>query len=118
MHAHAEQSVPVHQIAEAAGCSVRALQLGFRQFHGTTPLAAMRSIRLQAVRQALTRGEGGDSLRELATRYGFTQPGRFARLYEAPFGLSPTEALRATRANNGTNGMIRQSRDPETADAQ
>ncbi len=118
MREHAERSVSLHEIAEAAGCSVRALQLGFRQFRDTTPLAAMRSMRLQAVRQALTRGEVGGSLRDLATRYGFTHPGRFARVYEAAFGLSPTEALRASGAYCGTNGIIRQSRDPETADAQ
>lgn len=116
MHAHAGQPVGVHEIAEAAGCSVRALQLGFREFRGTTPLSAMRTIRLQAVRQALTRGEVDGPVSELARRYGFTHPGRFTRLYEAAFGLSPAKALRATRANNATSAMNRQSRDPETTD--
>jgi AraC-like DNA-binding protein len=115
MHAHAGQSVAVHEIAEAAGCSVRALQLGFRQFRSTTPLAAMRSIRLQAVRQALACGEVGGSLSELARQYGFTHPGRFARLYKAAFGLSPAEALGAARVYSGARGIIRPSRDTETA---
>lgn len=115
MHAHAGQSVAIHEIAEAAGCSVRALQLGFRRFRGTTPLAAMRSVRLQAVRQALTRGEVGGSLSELAKRYGFTNPGRFARYYEAAFGHLPAEALGATRAYSGARGNTRPPRDVETA---
>lgn len=117
MHAHAEQAVALHEIAEAAGCSVRALQLGFRQFRGTTPLSAMRSIRLEAVRQALTRGEVESSLSGIAKRYGFTHPGRFAHLYEAAFGVSPANARRATRESSGTNGTSRQSRDPASADA-
>ncbi len=117
MREHAGQSVAVHEIANAAGCSVRALQLGFRRFRDTTPLAAMRRIRLQAVQRAVARGEVEGSLSELARRYGFTHPSRFARLYEATFGLSPAKALRTTRLNGGTNGITRQSRDPETADA-
>ncbi len=117
MHEHAGQSVAVHEIANAAGCSVRALQLGFRRFRDTTPLAAMHRIRLQAVQRALTRGEVEGSLSELARRYGFTHPSRFARLYEATFGISPAQALRITRPNSGTNAITRQSRDAETADA-
>lgn len=117
MHAHADQSVTVHEIAEAAGCSVRALQVGFRQFRGTTPLAAMRGIRLQAARAALTRGEVGGSVSDFARRYGFTHPGRFARLYEAAFGLSPAKVLRSMPVSIGAGGMIYQVGGPEMADA-
>ncbi len=116
MREHAAQSVAVHEIANAAGCSVRTLQLGFRRFRDTTPLAAMRRIRLQAVQRALTRGEVEGSLGELARRYGFTHPSRFARLYEATFGISPAQALRITRPNSRTNAITRPSRDAETAD--
>jgi len=116
MHAHAERSVPVHEIAEAAGCSVRTLQLGFRQFRGTTPLAAMRSFRLQAARQALTGGEVSESVSDFARRYGFTHPGRFARHYEAEFGLSPARARRSTPVNNDAIGVDHKSGGPEAAD--
>ncbi|MBV9747593.1 MAG: helix-turn-helix transcriptional regulator [Acetobacteraceae bacterium] len=91
----AGQPVALHEVAEAAGCSVRALQLGFRQFRDTTPAAAMRQARLEAAQQALARGEVGEAtVGEVAHRYGFTNPGRFTSLYKAAFGLSPAEALR------------------------
>jgi AraC-like DNA-binding protein len=117
MRAHVGQSVAIAEIAKAAGCSVRALQVGFRQFRGVTPLAAMRGIRLQAAQEALSRGEVGGSVSDLAKHYGFTHPGRFARLYEAAFGLSPAKALRDMRLNTGASGITQQSRDPETAGA-
>jgi AraC-like DNA-binding protein len=40
IHAHAAQPIGLHDIAAAAGCSVRSLQLGFKQFLDTTPAAA------------------------------------------------------------------------------
>lgn len=115
MREHADKPVAVHEIANAAGCSVRALQLGFRRFRETTPRAAMRRIRLQAVQRAVTRGEVEGSVGELAWRYGFTHPGRFARLYETTFGVSLAKVLQTTRPNSPANAIIRESRDVETA---
>ena len=94
IHSRAGQPVALHEVAEAAGCSVRALQLGFRRFRDTTPAAAMRQARLEAARQALIRGEIEGTVSDVAHRYGFTNPGRFTSLYKATFGVSPAEALR------------------------
>lgn len=96
----AGQPVALHEVAAAAGCSVRALQLGFRRFRDKTPAAAMRQARLEAAQQALARGEAGETtVGEVAQRYGFTNPGRFASLYKAAFGTSPAEALRRRPAS-------------------
>ena len=95
VRARAGQPVALHEVAEAAGCSVRALQLGFRRFRGTTPMAVMRQARLEAARQCLARGEAEQAtIGEVARRYGFTNPGRFTGLYTAAFGTSPAETLR------------------------
>lgn len=89
------QPVALREVAATAGCSVRVLQHAFRRCRNTTPVAAIRQARLDAARQALARGEpGAATVGEVARRYGFTNPGRFARLYKAAFGLSPAEALR------------------------
>lgn len=95
MRSRVGQPLALHEVAEAAGCSVRALQHGFRRFRDTTPAAAMRQTRLEAAREALVRG-GADraTVGEVARRYGFTNAGRFTRLYAAAFGTSPAEALR------------------------
>lgn len=99
IRSRAGQPLALHEVAEAAGCSVRALQLGFRQFRDTTPAAAIRQARLEAVRQALSRGEvEGATVGEVAHRYGFTNPGRFTSLYKATFGVSPAETLRRSSA--------------------
>ena len=94
MRSRAGQPVALHEVAEAAGCSVRALQLGFRRFRDTTPAAAMRQARLEAARQALARGKIEGTVSDIAHRYGFTNPGRFTSLYKAAFGTTPAEALR------------------------
>ena len=48
----------------------------------------------EAVREALRSGEAGDTVTDLALRFGFTNPGRFTQLYKAAFGESPLDALR------------------------
>jgi AraC-like DNA-binding protein len=94
IRAHVEEPIALHEVAEAAGCSVRSLQLGFRRFRETTPLAAIHRARLEAVRDALRAGDAGGTVTDLALRFGFANPGRFAHLYKAAFGESPRDALR------------------------
>jgi transcriptional regulator GlxA family with amidase domain len=94
IRAHVEEPIALHEVADAAGCSVRSLQLGFQRFRDTTPFAAIRHARLEAVREALRSGEIGGTVTDLAHRFGFTNPGRFTHLYRAAFGETPIEALR------------------------
>ena len=95
IRAHAGEPMVLHEVADAAGCSVRGLQLGFRRHRDTTPLAAIRHARLEAVREALRSGNAASTVTDLAERFGFTNPGRFAQLYEAAFGESAFDALRS-----------------------
>ncbi|WP_413992486.1 AraC family transcriptional regulator [Labrys okinawensis] len=94
IHAHVEEPIALHEVAEAAGCSVRSLQLGFQRFRETTPLAAIRLARLVAVRDALRCGDIAGTVTDLALRFGFTNPSRFAHDYKAVFGEAPRDALR------------------------
>ncbi|WP_296738504.1 AraC family transcriptional regulator [Mesorhizobium sp.] len=94
IRAHVEEPIALHEVAEAAGCSVRSLQLGFRRFREATPLAAIRLARLEAVRDALRSGNIAGTVTDLALRFGFTNPGRFAHDYKAAFGEAPRDALR------------------------
>lgn len=94
--ANVEQPIALHDVAAAAGCSVRSLQLTFRKFRGTTPLLAIRKFRLAAARDALRSGNSNDTLSEVAHRFGFSNLGRFTRVYTAAFGEAPlkTKSLR------------------------
>jgi AraC-like DNA-binding protein len=91
---HLDEPMAMHDIANAAGCSVRSLQLGFRQFRDTTPAAAIRRARLEAARDGLLAAEEATTIADVAFRLGFTNPGRFSGLYRAAFGRSPVEDLR------------------------
>jgi hypothetical protein len=53
MRANADTPLTIADIAQAAGCSVRALQMAFDRFRGTTPMAALRRIRLEQSLHAL-----------------------------------------------------------------
>jgi transcriptional regulator GlxA family with amidase domain len=91
----AEERVTLAEAAVCAGCSVRALQLAFRRCRGTTPMAVLRRIRLEAARAALAGTDPPPSIREVAAAYRFTNPSRFARLFKEAFGQSPSELRRA-----------------------
>ena len=63
---HAGQPIALHEVAEAAGCSVRSLQLGFRQFRGIAPSSAIRQAQLETVRQILAFGESSHTVTDVA----------------------------------------------------
>lgn len=94
IQARAVEPIALHEVADAAGCSVRSLQLGFRQFRDTTPAAAICKARLEAAQKILVFGECGRTVTEVAYQYGFTNPGRFSGLYKKMFGVSPADDLR------------------------
>jgi AraC-like DNA-binding protein len=93
IRAHVEEPIALHEVAAAANCSVRSLQLAFRSFRNTTPLLAIRRFRLEAAREALRSGDAGGTITEVALRFGFANPGRFTRHYKEAFGETPAEAM-------------------------
>jgi AraC-like DNA-binding protein len=95
MRANAREPVTIDAVANAAGCSIRALQLAFRRFRGTTPMAALQRVRLDAARAEILRIERDQSLTRIAAEYGFSNPSRFAQLFRRTYGAYPSEALRA-----------------------
>ena len=97
IRAHTEGAVRLSQIAQAAGCSVRALQLAFRAFRDTTPMALLKQARLAQARSELVAAHpGATTVTEVAAKYGFYNMGRFAHDYKTAFRQSPSETLRLT----------------------
>mgnify|MGYP001765379225 CR=1 FL=1 len=94
---HADRPLTVGDIAEAAHTSVRALQQGFARHHDTSPTAYLRQVRLEGAHRDLIAAdpEGLTTVAEVAGRWGFAQPGRFAAHYREAFGILPSESLRA-----------------------
>ncbi|GGZ05809.1 hypothetical protein GCM10010300_57080 [Streptomyces olivaceoviridis] len=92
---HADQPVTVADIAAAAHVTVRALQYAFRRHLDTTPLAQLRRVRLAHAHHELVAADpgSGTTVTEIAARWGFHHPGRFASLYRDTYRKAPHEAL-------------------------
>ncbi|WP_108129849.1 AraC family transcriptional regulator [Gemmobacter caeni] len=95
IEAHLDQPITLEDVAEAAGTSARNLQLAFRQYRGTTPLAFWRDRRLTRAHADLIAAAPGTRVTDVALRWGFAHFGRFAESYRLRFGLTPRDTLRA-----------------------
>ncbi|MQW87669.1 helix-turn-helix domain-containing protein [Sinorhizobium saheli] len=96
MRANLGHSMTVASIAREAGISVRALQLAFRRFKGTTPLSYLQAMRLAAAREELLNSTSPLSISAVARKAGFTHMGRFAAAYSEAYGETPSETLAAS----------------------
>jgi AraC-like DNA-binding protein len=80
-------------LAARAGISARALQAGFHEVVGMSPMTYVRGVRLDRVNLELVSGMHG-SVTDVAARWGFFHPGRFARQYRERFGELPSDTAR------------------------
>ena len=87
----------VGDIARAAGVSVRTLQSLFRSDLQQSPTNYVKDLRLERVRAELADATptGSVTVTDVAAHWGFTHLGRFAALYKARFGESPSQTLRS-----------------------
>ncbi|MFI7741565.1 helix-turn-helix transcriptional regulator [Kocuria rhizosphaericola] len=94
---HAAAPVTVEDAARAAGTTTRALVQAFRANHplGLTPAQYLRRIRLDAAHRDLREADprAGNTVKEIASRWGFTHAGRFAQYYRQAFGVPPHHTL-------------------------
>ncbi len=93
MREHPEQQVSGAQLTALTHVSLRALQDGFRRFAGNSIAGFQRQVRLERAYQVLASGEAG-GVGEVALRFGFSNPGRFAQYFQQAYGVRPTEVRR------------------------
>jgi AraC-like DNA-binding protein len=94
IEAHADAALTPEILARVGCVSVRTLHAAFRERLGTTPMAYVRSVRLDHARAALLRGDPGNvSVSEIALRFGFVHLSRFAEQYRSRFGELPSVTL-------------------------
>jgi len=92
---HAHEPLSAGLIAQEAGVSVRALFSGFRKYRDTTPMAFLRTLRLEKVREELLAAQPGQvSITELALKWGFAHLGQFAGAYRRRYGETPSATLK------------------------
>jgi AraC-like DNA-binding protein len=94
MRANAGAPLTIAEIADAAGCSIRALQMAFRSFRETTPMRALQRARLEQARADVLRADQRVSLARIAAEHGFSNPSRFAQLFRRTYGVYPSQATR------------------------
>ncbi|QNP67682.1 AraC family transcriptional regulator [Streptomyces genisteinicus] len=93
---NAHRDIGLSDIAAAVRVTPRAVQYAFRRHASTTPLGHLRRVRLAHahgdLRAATTEVS---SVLDIAARWGFAHPGRFAAAYRDAYGASPSDTLRA-----------------------
>ena len=94
---NADRDISAADIAGAAHVSIRAIQLAFRRYLETTPSAYLRRVRLDHAHQQLCAASPGDgvTVTEIAARWGFASPSRFAAIYHDTYGVPPSHTLRS-----------------------
>jgi AraC-like DNA-binding protein len=95
IESNADLDIGIGEIAAASGVSRRAVQLAFRRHLDSTPTAYLRRVRLDEAHRELSAADpdGGLTVTEVAYRWGFSSPSRFAEQYRIAFGCSPRETL-------------------------
>jgi len=102
LQARPGRSIPIAEICTALGLSQRLLRGLCAKHLGMGPVAYDRLRRMALVRRALRRGEGAAvGVAEVARRYSFRSPGRFAVRYRAAFGESPSATVRRFLESDG-----------------
>lgn len=77
----------IEQLAEEASMSKRNLIRRFKKATGTTPLQYLQTVRIEAAKSFIEKGEG--NLTEIAFRVGYNDPKAFRKTFEKMVGLLP-----------------------------
>ena len=93
MEDHAAQPLTPEDLARVGCMSVRTLHTLFRAELGVSPMAHLRRIRLDRVRADLLRGGELQRIGDVAVRWGFFHPSRFAQQYQERFGELPSDTV-------------------------
>ncbi|MGD9805472.1 MAG: helix-turn-helix transcriptional regulator [Hyphomicrobiaceae bacterium] len=101
IRANAHLPISMSDVASAAGASLRALQIDFRQYRSTTPHGFLMECRLQRAREMLLRPGAEDNVTQILMKSGALHLGRFADVYMARFGELPSKTLARARLRLG-----------------
>ncbi|MDB6001621.1 MAG: transcriptional regulator, AraC family, partial [Rhizobacter sp.] len=95
--AQLQQPLTVTDLALQAGVSVRALQLGFQQELGVSPMTFVMQRRLERIRTELQQPHPHTTVTGTAHDWAMPHLGEFAKRYRARFGEAPSMTLRRSR---------------------
>ncbi len=93
---HLAEHITMNSVADAVHMSVRAVQQGFHEQLGMTPMTYLRERRLERVHEELMDATPADgvTVTGVAERWGFHHLGSFGGEYRKRWGESPSQTLR------------------------
>ena len=94
--AHCDQPITIQDLAHHTAISARSLHKGFQQHRGVSPMAFLRLVRLQRVREQLLQARQANqaiSITQVALSWGFGHLGHFAQAYRLQFNETPSQTL-------------------------
>jgi len=99
IHSRLSEPLPLSELCRHSGLKVRTLETGFQEVTGLTPVAYIRSLRLNAVRRALhDASKPQRSISDIALDNGFWHLSQFATDYRKLFGETPTNTRRRSQS--------------------
>jgi AraC-like DNA-binding protein len=94
MEMNADEPLTPQELARVGCMSVRTLHATFQQELGMSSMAYLRQIRLDHVRTELLHSRGAVRVTDVAMRWGFLHPSRFAQQYRDRFGELPSDTVK------------------------
>lgn len=99
IHGKLAEPLPLAVLCRYAHVQARSLEYGFREITGLSPIAYVKSLRLNAVRRDLSRTDAAEhSISEIALDHGFWHLSQFAADYRKFFGETPSSTRHRARA--------------------
>jgi AraC family ethanolamine operon transcriptional activator len=96
MREHVDEPITVSDLCAHIRVSRRTLQYSFQDVLGTNPARYLRSMRLNGARREIRRQTDEHAqVADIAARWGFWHPSRFAAEYKSLFGELPSQTLKA-----------------------
>lgn len=86
----------ISNLCSTMGVPERTLHKAVRTHLGLSPKALLKTLRLNAVRQALLSAPPGTGVMDVAMQWGFFHAGWFSQDYRQQFGETPSATLRRT----------------------
>lgn len=91
---HPDENVSIPQLCRMLHVSRRTLQYCFKDVVGMSPVAYLRTVRLNEVRRRLFFGGRYGQVTEVAMSWGFRHLSQFSIDYQKLFGVLPSETVR------------------------
>lgn len=96
MRRNLEAPLPMPQIAATLGLSLKGLETLFAREVSATPQMIYKALRLREARRLAE--HSNQSIAEIATRCGYSDPAAMTRAFRAEFGLTPSQSRQTARA--------------------